>query len=30
MAVSPALKKRLPLIAAGVVVIILVIGGFFW
>lgn len=30
MAVSPALKKRLPLIAAGVVVVALVIGGFFW
>ena len=30
MAVSPALKKRLPLIAGGVVVVALIIGGFFW
>jgi membrane fusion protein (multidrug efflux system) len=30
MAVSPALKKRLPLIAGGVVVVALLVGGFFW
>lgn len=30
MAVSPALKKRLPLVAAGLVVVALIIGGFFW
>ena len=30
MALSPALRKRLPLFAAGLVVIALVIGGFFW
>ena len=30
MAIAPAVKKRLPLIAAGVVVIALLIGGFFW
>ena len=30
MSLSPALKKRLPLFAAGLVVIALVIGGFFW
>ena len=30
MALAPALKKRLPLIVAGVVVIALLIGGFFW
>jgi len=30
MALAPAVKKRLPLIAAGVVVIALLIGGFFW
>ncbi|WP_421730812.1 HlyD family secretion protein [Brevundimonas sp.] len=30
MALSPTVKKRLPLIAAGVVLIVLIIGGFIW
>ena len=30
MAMNPTLKKRLPLIVAGVAVIALIIGGFFW